>query len=83
MQSNPVFEYLKKHGQLLDAEIATATGMPLTKVRAILSDLSARGEISMCSVTRYNDGKPVEGMFCRIAGYIPPATPGRKPGAKT
>ena len=26
---------------------------------------------------------PTEGLFCRVAGYIPPAAPGRKPGAKT
>jgi hypothetical protein len=49
-------------------------------VRDHLSDLSARGEISRCNVTRFNDGKPVEGMLCRVAGSIPPATPGRKPG---
>ena len=81
MQNSPVLQYLKKHGQLLDSEIAAATGIPLSQVRLSLSDLSERGEISRCSVTRYNDGKPFEGMLCRISGYIPPATPGRKPGA--
>jgi len=80
MHAAPILQYLKKHGQLLDSEIAAATGIPLSKVRMTLSDLSARGEISMCSVTRFNEGKPVEGMLCRIAGSIPPKTPGRKPG---
>ncbi len=78
MHATPILEYLKKHGQQLDADIAAATGIPLPKVRLSLSDLSARGEISRCSVTRYSDGKPVEGMLCRVAGSIPPATPGRK-----
>jgi predicted ArsR family transcriptional regulator len=82
MNNAPILQYLKKHGQRLDSEIAAATGIPLPKVRLSLSDLSARGEISRCSVTRFNDGKPVEGVLCRIAGSIPPTTPGRKPGAK-
>lgn len=83
MHTTTILQYLKKHGQLLDSEIAAATGIPLAKVRFSLSELSTRGEISRCSVTRFNDGKPVEGMLCRIAGYIPPPTPGRKPGTKS
>jgi len=78
---NEIMQYLKKNGQRFDSEIAAATGMPLAKVRGLLSDLSAQGEISRCSVTRFNDGKKIEGMLCRIAGYIPPKSPGRKPGA--
>jgi hypothetical protein len=83
MHTTPILQYLKKHGQRLDSEIAAATGIPLSKVRISLSDLSARGEISKCSVIRYNDNKAVEGMLCRVSGFIPPAAPGRKPGAKT
>lgn len=78
---NEIMQYLKKNGQRLDSEIAAATGMPLTKVRFLLTDLSAKGEISKCSVVRYNDGKKIEGILCRVAGYIPPKSPGRKPGA--
>jgi predicted ArsR family transcriptional regulator len=80
MNNTPILQYLKKHGQHLDTEIAIATGIPLQKVRLSLSDLSSRGEISQCSVTRFNDGKPIQGMLCRISGSIPPSTPGRKPG---
>ena len=83
MQNSPVLDYLKKHGQLLDTEIAAATGIPLVQVRDSLSDLSAKGEISRCSVTRYNDGKATEGFLCRVSGYFPPAAPGRKPGASS
>lgn len=81
--AEPILQYLKKYGQHLDSEIAVATGIPLHKVRASLSDLSSRGEISRCSVTRFDDGKPFEGFLCRIAGSIPPSTPGRKPGARS
>jgi predicted ArsR family transcriptional regulator len=80
MHTSPILQQLKKHGQLLDLEIAAATGISLPKVRSSLSELSARGEISRCSVTRYNNGKPVEAIQCRISGYAPPAAPGRKPG---
>jgi hypothetical protein len=74
---------LKKHGQRLDSEIAAETGIPLAKVRTFLSHLSARGEISQCRVTRFNGNEKIEGALCRVAGYIPPKTPGRKPGAPT
>ena len=79
MHATPILQYLRTHGQRLDSEIATATGIPLPTVRISLSDLSARGEISRCSVTRFTDGKPVEGILCRIAGTIPPKVPGPKP----
>ncbi len=82
MHAAAIIQCLKKHGQLLDSEIAEETGIPLAKVRGSLTDLSERGEISSCSVTRFNKGKPVEGFLCRIAGYIPPPAAGRKPAAK-
>ncbi|KYC29247.1 conserved protein of unknown function [Sterolibacterium denitrificans] len=79
MNTSPIFEHIKKHGQVRDAEIAVALGLGLAKVRSSLSDLSARGHISCCNVTRYQDGKPIEEILCRVSGYIPPAAPGRKP----
>lgn len=82
MNTAPILQYLQRHGQQLDSDIATATGISLQKVRVSLSDLMSRGEISQCSVTRFSDGKPFEGILCRIAGSIPPSSPGRKPGAK-
>ncbi len=78
---NEIMQYLKKNGQRLDSEIAAATGMPLVKVRNLIGELSAQGEISKCSFTRFDGGKKVEGMLCRVAGYVPPKSPGRKPGA--
>ena len=78
---NEIMQYLKKNGQRLDSEIAAATGMPLVKVRNLLADLSAQGEISKCSFTRFDQGKKIEGVLCRVAGYVPPKSPGRKPGS--
>ncbi|HQR60119.1 MAG TPA: FaeA/PapI family transcriptional regulator [Methylophilaceae bacterium] len=81
MHAASILQYLKKHGQVVDWEIASAMGIPLPEVRTSLSDLSAKGEISRCSVTRFSDGQPVEGMLFRISGTVPPKAPGRKPGA--
>ena len=82
MHTTKVFEYLKKHGQLLDFDIAAATNISLDAVRASLTELSDRGDISKCSITSFVKGKPVEGFQCRLSGYIPRPAPGRKPGVK-
>lgn len=77
-----ILQYLKKHGERLDAEIAEATGISLTKVRLYLSELAAQREIMTCHSIRFEKGKKVEGMRCRLSGYIPPAAPGRKSKAQ-
>lgn len=81
MHTDQVLSHLKKHGQLLDLEIASATGIALAQVRKSLADLSTRGEISQCSVTRFEGNKRIDGFQCRISGYVPPVTPGRKAGS--
>jgi hypothetical protein len=80
MQTDQVLSHLKKHGQLLDLEIASATGIALAQIRKSLAELAARGEISQCTVTHFKGGKRIEGIQCRISGYVPPAAPGRKAG---
>ena len=80
MHTDKVLSHLKKHGQLLDLEIASATGIALPQVRKSLADLTTRKEISQCSVTHFNGDKRVDGFQCRISGYVPPVAPGRKPG---
>ncbi len=80
MQVDQVLSHLKKHGQLLDLEIASATGIALDQVRKSLADLTSRGEISQCSVTHFNGDKRIDGFQCRISGYVPPVAPGRKAG---
>jgi hypothetical protein len=83
MNTESILLHLKKHGQLLDADIAKGTGIALNDVRTSLLELSAQKAISMCSMTVFKNGTPIEGMFCRVAGYMPSAAPGRKPGVKT
>jgi len=77
-----ILEYLKLNGERLDSEIAAATGISLAKVRLGVSDLSARGDVMVCRSIRFKDGKQIDGMLCRISGYIPPAAPGRKSKAQ-
>lgn len=73
-----ILEYLKSHGECLDADLAKGIKRPLDTVRTQLADLAAKGEVILCRTIRYTDDKQVEGLLCRVAGYIPPASPGRK-----
>lgn len=77
-----IHAYLKTRGEQLDSEIAAATRIPLADVRLYLAEMAKKGDIIACHATRFVKGKKTEGMLCRISGYIPPATPGRKPSAK-
>jgi transcription initiation factor IIE alpha subunit len=74
---------LKKHGERLDSEIAEEMGLPLATVRESLARLAAAGEIITCDLTRFESGNPVEALLCRVAGYVPPRAPGRKPSSTT
>jgi DNA-binding Lrp family transcriptional regulator len=73
-----ILQYLKTHGERLDTEIAEAVGLSLTAVRTRLAELAAKGEVMACYSIRYEQGKKIEGIKCRLAGFIPPAAPGRK-----
>ena len=73
-----ILEYLKKNGERLDTEIADAVGISIVKVRSHISELANNGDVMTCHSTRYEKGKKIEGIRCRVSGYIPPAAPGRK-----
>jgi DNA-binding IclR family transcriptional regulator len=75
---NQILQYLKTHGERLDAEIAAAAGLSLSKTRLQLKELAAKGEIMSYHSTRFHEGQKTEGIRCRLAGFIPPAAPGRK-----
>jgi len=77
-----ILDYLKNSGERLDSEIAVATGISVANVRQRVSALQARGAVMVCRSIRYQDGKEIEGILCRISGYIPPAAPGRKSKAQ-
>jgi len=75
---NEILQYLKTHGERLDSEIAEAMGLSLAKAQLQLAALSAAGEIMTCYTIRFEKGKKIEGVSCRLSGHIPKAAPGRK-----
>jgi len=74
-----ILQYLKTHGEQMDTAIAKATGITLENVRLHLTELAAKREIMSCYSTRYEKGKKIEGIRCRLTGFTPPAKPGAKP----
>jgi transcription initiation factor IIE alpha subunit len=79
---NEILQYLKTRGERLDSEIAEATGIPIAKVRLYVKELTDKGDVMSCHSTRFEKGKKIEGIRCRISGFIPPAAPGRKSKAQ-
>ena len=78
MHTSIILQYMKKHGQKLDREIAKDTGISLIQVRISIAELQSNKEVSSCNVINFDDGVATEGILCRFSGYIPPAAPGRK-----
>lgn len=82
-QKKKILQFLKKNsGERLDSAIATGTGIPLGKLHPYLWELAASHEIVSCHLTRFENGKKIEGISCRLAGYAPSAAPGRKAKAQ-
>ena len=75
---NEILQYLKKHGERSDKEIAEALGVPLANLHIQLAELKNKNQVMLYQSTKYVKGKEVKAIVCRIAGYIPPAAPGRK-----
>ena len=79
--NSTILQYLKTAGPQSETEIAEALKVPVTRVRTHVAQLSSSGDIICCSLTRFEDGKKIEGISCRLSCYTPPAARGRKPGA--
>ncbi len=77
-----VLEYLKANGEQLDVDLSKALHIPVAQLRTLVSQLSASGDIICCHVTRYVEGKKIEGVSCRLSCDLPTPTRGRKPGVK-
>jgi hypothetical protein len=81
-QMHEILQYLRLSGEQLDSQIAMGTGIPITRVRRSLSELSAKGELTTCRLIRFENGKRIEGTLYRASAYVPPASPGRKSKAQ-
>jgi predicted transcriptional regulator len=77
-----ILQFLKANGEQLDAQIAQALGMPIAKVTHHVAQLCAAGDVICCRLTRWAEGKKIEGVSCRLSGSVPARAPGPKPGAK-
>lgn len=67
---NDILQYLKTHSEGLDAELTQAVGISLGDVRKQIIDLTTKGEVMPCQITRFVKGKQIEGMSFRKAGFI-------------
>lgn len=77
-----ILKYLRANGEQLDAEISLALDIPMAKLKTQVAELSASGDVICCKVTRYIDGKKIEGTSCRLSCDLPAPARGRKPGVK-
>jgi predicted ArsR family transcriptional regulator len=73
---------LRKHGQRLDLEIAKEIRVPLATVRLHLTALAECRAAIICKTIQFENGRQFEAWQGRVSGFVPPATPGRKPKAK-
>ena len=73
-----IIAYLTKHGESLDADIAKEVGLSLSKMRAQLIEMTVSGDIMSYHSIKFENGRQIEGLRCRISGYIPKAKPGAK-----
>ena len=73
---------LKKHGQRLDLEIAKEMRVPLATVRQHLTALAESRQAIVCKTIQFEKGVQIEAWQGRVSGFIPAATPGRKPKSK-
>lgn len=77
-----ILKYLRSNGEQLDADISLALDIPMTQLKTQVAELSASGDVICCKVTRFIDGKKIEGTSCRLSCDLPAPARGRKPGVK-
>lgn len=77
-----ILEYLKANGEQLDVDLSSALRIPLPQLKKTVDRLSASGDVICCHVTRFIEGRKIEGTSCRLSCDLPTPSRGRKPGAK-
>lgn len=77
-----ILKYLRANGEQLDADISRALDIPMPQLQTLVEQLSASGDVICCKVTRFIDGKKIEGTSCRLSCDLPAPARGRKPGVK-
>ena len=77
-----ILKHLRTNGEQLDADISQALGIPMAQLKKQVAELSASGDVICCQVTRFIDGKKIEGTSCRLSCDLPAPARGHKPGVK-
>ena len=62
---------LLEHGQMLDSAIAIASSLSLEATREVLQALAATGEVVICRVSRFEEGRECQVWQCRTLQYNP------------
>ena len=77
-----ILDYLKTNGEQLDADISAALHIAMPQLKTLVEQLSSSGDVICCHVTRFIEGKKIEGTSCRLSCDLPAPARGRKPGGK-
>jgi len=75
---NEILKYLSTQGECRDTDISKATGLSVEVIHRQLTELASKNQVMLCQSTRYEKGVKIEGVSCRISGFIPKASPGAK-----
>ncbi|MDR2613873.1 MAG: ArsR family transcriptional regulator, partial [Candidatus Accumulibacter sp.] len=62
-----LLDYLRANGEQLDVDIAAALLIPMPQLKTLIEQLSVSGELICCHVTRFIEGKKIEGISCRLS----------------
>lgn len=76
---NEILQYLKLHGERRDTEIAKATGISLDQTHRHLAELTTKGEVMSYLSIKFENGKKIESISCRLVGFSLKSKPGAKP----
>jgi hypothetical protein len=77
-----IVAFLRANAEQLDVDMAEALNIPLAELREEIARLAASGDVICCRVTRFIEGRKIEGISCRLSCDPPTPARGRKPGAK-
>ncbi len=80
--SEAILGFLRANAEQLDVDMAEALNIPLAELRDEIARLAAAGDVICCKVTRFIEGRKIEGISCRLSCDLPTPARGRKPGVK-
>ena len=77
-----IVAFLRANAEQLDVDMAEALNIPIAELRDQVARLAASGDVICCRVTRFIEGRKIEGVSCRLSCDPPTPARGRKPGVK-